>query len=150
MEIDYTVKTFEELSNYELYDIMRLRQEVFVVEQNCPFVDADNLDQHSLHVQGRDKNNKLMTYTRLIDKGVAYPDYSSIGRVVNHSQVRSTGEGHRLMQFSVDKIKEIYPGPIKIGAQSYLQRFYEKFGFVDVGQPYIEDGIPHMVMILKA
>ncbi len=149
MEITYTIKTFEELSVHELYEIMRLRQEIFVVEQNCPFVDADNLDQPSMHIQGRDENGVLMSYTRILDKGVAYPNYPSIGRVVNAQVSRGKGEGVRLMQYSIDQVRKRYPGTIKIGAQCYLQRFYESLGFKDVGEHYLEDGIPHMVMTLE-
>jgi ElaA protein len=149
IKIHYTVKPFDQLSVYELYDIMRLRQEIFVVEQNCPYIDADYVDLKALHVQGRNDDGQLMTHTRLMDKGVVYDNYSSIGRVVNSAVVRGKGAGKELMRFSIDTIRRYYPSPIKIGAQSYLQKFYESFGFEFTGEHYLEDGIPHMKMILE-
>jgi ElaA protein len=148
--IRYTYKTFDQLTLDELYAILRLRQEVFVVEQNCPYLDLDNRDQDSWHVLGKDVGDTIHTYTRLIPKGVSYENYVSIGRVLNSSSVRGQGEGKKLMQYSIDILKSLCPNiPIKIGAQAYLKKFYQDFGFIDVEMPFVEDGIPHLVMILK-
>ena len=99
---------------------------------------------------GKDDDGKLHCCTRLLPQGVSYDGFVSIGRVANSLDVRGTGEGKRLMNYSIDKIRVLYPGiPIKIGAQSYLKSFYESLGFVDIGIPYLEDGIPHIVMVME-
>ena len=146
--LTYSYKHFDELTLDELYALMRLRQEVFVVEQNCPYLDADGKDKYGYHVIGKDENGTIHCCTRLLPEGVSYEGYSSIGRVVNSAAVRGSGQGKVLMDYSIQKIKELYPhSPIKIGAQSYLQKFYESLGFVDQGIDYLEDGIPHKVMV---
>jgi ElaA protein len=146
--LQYACKTFNELTGEELYDLLRLRQEVFIVEQNCPYLDADGKDKYAHHILAKDESSSILCYTRLLPEGVSYEGYSSIGRVVNAPSVRGTGEGKLIMQYSIDKIKQLYPHvPIKIGAQQYLKKFYESLGFVDIGIPYIEDGIPHIIMI---
>lgn len=147
--INYTYKTFDALTVFELYDIMRLRQEVFVVEQNCPYLDADGKDQYGYHVMGKDEGGTVHCCTRLLPEGVSYDGFVSIGRVANSDKVRRRGEGKRLMIYSIDKIRALYPEkPIKIGAQAYLKRFYESLGFIDIGIPYLEDGIPHIIMVM--
>lgn len=139
---------FYELSLDELYTIMVLRQEVFVLEQNCPFVDADGKDQLAWHLMVLDENNKLAAYTRLFDKNVYYEGYTSIGRVVTSSHARGGGIGKFLMQKSIEKTIELFGNePIKIGAQSYLTKFYQSLGFELTGHDYIEDGIDHTYMI---
>lgn len=146
----FTCKQFEELSLLELYATMRLRQEVFVVEQDCPYIDADGKDLASWHLLGW-QGEQLVAYTRLVPKGISYPDYVSIGRVVTDPSVRREGFGKVLMQQSILEIQRLFPNePIKISAQSYLIRFYESFGFVSTGQEYLEDGIPHRAMIKYA
>lgn len=150
MTLTYTCKPFYELRLDELYDILKARQEVFVVEQNCPYQDADDKDKYGYHFMGKDDNGLIHCYTRLLPPGISYPGYCSIGRVINRMTVRGQGHGKKLMEESIKKIKQLYPGtPIKIGAQTYLQRFYENFGFVDIGQPYLEDGIPHLIMVME-
>ncbi|MBK8626688.1 MAG: GNAT family N-acetyltransferase [Saprospiraceae bacterium] len=149
MTLSYSCKPFAQLSIDELYAILRLRQEVFIVEQSCPYLDADGKDIKGYHLMGVDENKGLHGYTRLLPEGVYYSGYTSIGRVINSTTVRGKGYGKELMQLSIMKIKELYPDyPIKIGAQAYLKKFYESFGFVDIGIPYLEDGIPHIIMIL--
>ncbi|MER0439339.1 GNAT family N-acetyltransferase [Emticicia sp. W12TSBA100-4] len=139
---------FYELSLDELYAIMVLRQEVFVLEQNCPFVDADGKDQLAWHLMVMDENNKLAAYTRLFDKSVYYEGYTSIGRVVTSAQARGGGIGKFLMQKSIEKTIELFGNePIKIGAQSYLTKFYQSLGFELTGNDYVEDGIDHTYMI---
>ncbi len=140
---------FYELSLDELYAIMVLRQEVFVLEQNCPFVDADGKDQLAWHFMVTDDTNKLVAYTRLFDKSVYYDGYTSIGRVVTSSLARGGGIGKFLMQKSIEKTKELFGNePIKIGAQRYLTKFYQSLGFELTGHDYVEDGIDHTYMTL--
>ena len=146
--IVYTYSAFEELSLERLYAIMRLRQEVFVVEQNCPYLDADDKDQHSLHVLGLDENKNLQCYARLLPEGISYDNYASIGRILTGPYCRGTGEGARLMAKSIEICQEKFSAPIKISAQVYAIPFYERFGFVTVGEEYLEDDIPHIGMVL--
>ena len=153
--IEFTYKPFAELTVYELYDIMALRQEVFVIEQNCPYLDADGKDLKGWHLMGRhifDENTEgvLVVYTRLLPKGVSYDDYASIGRVVSSASVRGSGAGKILMQKSIAMMEQLFPNdPVKIGAQTYLLKFYESLGFESTGEEYLEDDIPHTTMILK-
>lgn len=140
---------FDQLTPRELYAIMALRQEVFVVEQNCPYLDADGKDIEAWHLMGRDERGRLLAYTRLLPEGVSYPGYSSIGRVVSAPVARGTGAGRLVMQRSIDLCRHLFgPLPVKIGAQTYLLRFYESLGFRSTGEEYLEDGIPHTKMIL--
>lgn len=143
----WTCKSFQELSADELYSILRLRSEVFVVEQNCVFLDMDNKDQSCYHIMGWDGTN-LVASTRLVPKGKSYPDFHSIGRVVNSPDYRGQGLGKELMEYSIAKCVEYFGnGPIKIGAQLYLKKFYESLGFVQTSDVYDEDGIDHIEMI---
>ena len=141
---------FDELSTKEIYAILKARQLVFVVEQNCPFLDADDVDQHCLHLMGwqiRDCVNTLAAYARLVPPGVKYGE-PSIGRVITSPEFRGQGLGKELMQRAVQAMDERYPGlAVRIGAQQYLERFYSGFGFVTVSPTYIEDGIPHVEMV---
>lgn len=142
--------SFHQLTPYELYDIMVLRQEVFVVEQNCPYLDADGKDLQCWHLLGRNDAGKLICYTRLLPEGLAYEGYVSIGRVVSSPSARGAGAGKILMQRSIEMCRHLFGNqPIKIGAQSYLLKFYEGFGFRSIGEEYLEDGIPHTKMILN-
>ena len=146
MNITWSCKAFEALTPHELYSILQLRNEVFIVEQNCPYQDCDNKDLQSQHFMGW-QHDKLVAYTRLIPAGVVY-DEVSIGRVVTSPSVRGTKTGKELMQRSIDKIRELYgKNAIKIGAQLYLKRFYESLGFIQCSDTYLEDGIEHIKMI---
>lgn len=148
--IQFSCHPFSELAPHELYEIMALRQEVFVVEQNCPYLDADGKDLQSWHLMGRDRAGKLICYTRLLPEGLSYKGYTSIGRVVSSPSARGTGAGKVLVQRSIDLCRQLFGNqPIKIGAQSYLLKFYEGFGFRSTGEEYLEDGIPHTKMILE-
>ena len=140
-------KPFAQLSLQELYDILHLRHIVFIVEQKCIFIDTDGFDQQAHHVMIKE-DGKLVAYSRLFDHDMQYPGYLSIGRVVNHPDYRNKKYGKLLMQASIEKIKELFGNrPIKIGAQAYLTGFYSSFGFKDIGEYYIEDGIPHLKMV---
>ncbi|MEQ1744122.1 MAG: GNAT family N-acetyltransferase [Saprospiraceae bacterium] len=141
---------FDSLTPRELYEIMALRQEVFVVEQNCPYLDADGRDQASWHLMARDESGKIVAYTRLLPKGLAYPDYVSIGRVVSSPAARGTGAGRETMRRSIQMCQHLFGlQPIKIGAQSYLLVFYQSLGFESTGENYLEDGIPHTKMLYR-
>ena len=150
---------FDSLTVRELYDIMVLRQMVFAVEQNCPYLDADgkDLDGWQLMLFNTVNGNPeegvkaaLSAYTRLLPIGVSYDNYASIGRVVSAPHARGTGAGKAVMQESIKQMGQLFPNqPIKIGAQSYLLKFYESLGFESTGEEYLEDGIPHTSMILK-
>ena len=142
-------RAFSDLSLQELYDIMVLRQEVFVVEQDCPYLDADGKDIVADHITIYE-NSQLIAYTRILAAGISYENYASIGRVVNSSKVRGRGIGVKLMEYSIQECKARYPGiPIKISAQVYLEKFYKDLGFEETGERYLEDNIPHMAMILS-
>jgi ElaA protein len=144
--INWTVKKFEELSVHELYAILRLRSEIFVVEQNCVFQDMDNKDQFSYHLMGWE-NNALIAYTRLIPPGKVY-EFASIGRVVTSQAARGSGIGKQLMEKSIEEAEKLFGKlPIKIGAQLYLREFYNSFGFKQSSDIYDEDGIDHIEMI---
>jgi ElaA protein len=146
MQIHWTLKKFEDLTPYQLYAILQLRNAVFVVEQNCVFQDADDNDQDSYHFMGF-KGNKLIAYSRLVPSGKVY-EQVSIGRVVTSPTVRRSGAGKELMEQSIDAVYTLFGiQPIKIGAQLYLKQFYCLFGFDQASSVYIEDGIEHIYMI---
>lgn len=143
----WKTKAFQELSLNELYEIMVLRQIVFVVEQDCPYLDADGKDQKSFHLLGYDEDEDLVAYARLVPKGISYEDAVSIGRVVNGSKVRGKGVGKQLMEIAIKETKRLFGNEkISISAQCYLQQFYENLGFQMVGESYLEDDIPHVKM----
>jgi ElaA protein len=144
--MQWICKKFADLTPFELYDIIRLRNAVFVVEQNCVFQDADNMDQQCYHLMGLNEA-ALTAYTRLVPPGVAY-EQMSIGRVVTDPSSRKSGAGKELMRESIIQCEHLFGiGPIKIGAQLYLKKFYESFGFVQCSDVYDEDGIDHIKMI---
>jgi ElaA protein len=148
MNLSWSCKPFNDLTPAELYSILQLRSEVFVVEQNCVYADCDNKDQGSYHFMGWNQG-KLVAYTRLLPPGLAF-DESSIGRVVTSPTVRGTGAGRELMERSIQKIHDLFgKSSIKIGAQLYLKKFYESLGFIQCSPIYLEDGIEHIKMILE-
>lgn len=157
--MDWKCKTFDELTAHELYAILQLRSEVFVVEQNCVYQDMDNKDLHCYHLCGWQRAAsssgaplaelpQLFVYTRLVPAGISY-DEPSIGRVVTSPKTRGTGAGKELMKKSIQQLHELWGvQPIRIGAQAYLKNFYESLGFEQTSDIYLEDGIPHMEMLL--
>lgn len=148
--LTFSVLPFAQLSVHQLYALLTLRQLVFSVEQRCAYLDCDDKDQGSLHLLGHSPSGRLLAYARLLPPGLSYPE-PSIGRVVCHPDVRRTGAGKCLMQQAILKTWDAFAkSPIRIGAQLYLQRFYEDLGFVGVGLPYDEDGIPHLEMLLPS
>jgi len=146
MQIKWKLKFFNELSTEELYKILQLRSEVFIVEQNSPYQDLDGKDFKCYHFMGY-SDKGLVAYTRLLPKGVSYAE-ASIGRVVTSRSVRGEGAGKELMNLSIIEIERLFgKGPIRIGAQLYLKKFYESFGFMHEGESYNEDNIPHIIML---
>jgi len=141
---------FDALSREQLYELLRLRSEVFVVEQNCVFQDLDGLDAQAMHLLGRpvvDGTPQLVAYVRCFPKGVTF-DEASIGRVVTRQSARGGGLGHVLMAEAIRALQQQWGvQPIRIGAQAHLKSFYERHGFADVGKPYVEDGIDHIEMV---
>ena len=146
--VTISVKTFHHLSKQELYDILQLRTEVFVVEQNCVYQDIDAKDQKALHVILK-KKEYVIGYTRIFRPG-DYLEEASIGRVVVTKSERHSNYGTQLMMASIHAIhKKFNTRLIKISAQCYLEEFYKKLGFIRKSEPYLEDGIPHISMLLK-
>ncbi|WP_221290124.1 GNAT family N-acetyltransferase [Armatimonas rosea] len=140
-------RTFGKLNTWELYDLMRLRQEVFVVEQDCVYLDADGYDQKARHLLGRAGDGQLVACLRLFAPGVKYAE-ASIGRVCTAASVRGTGLGQELMRRGIAEAERLWPETgIRISAQAYLLHFYGKLGFVAVSETYDEDGIPHVEMV---
>lgn len=147
--IKWSTKSFADLSNNELYAILRLRSEVFVVEQNCVFLDMDNNDQKAYHTMGW-LGSELVATTRLFNLDQSYQGYQSIGRVVGSPKHRGIGIGKELMNFSIQECERLFgKGAIKIGAQLYLKKFYSELGFEQSGEMYFEDLIEHIPMIKK-
>ncbi len=146
--MEFIVKTFSELTTEELYAILQLRSEVFVVEQDCVYQDLDFKDQKSLHVLGL-KNDKIIAYTRIFKPGDYFKE-ASIGRVVVKDSERKYGYGHDLIEASIKAVEDHYnTKEITISAQVYLTKFYNSHGFKKVSDEYLEDGIPHIEMLRK-
>ena len=140
------VKRFSELNTQELYDVLQLRSQVFVVEQDCVYQDMDGKDRKALHIIGV-QDHKIIAYTRCFAPGDYFPE-ASIGRVVVEEKFRKDGFGHKIMKASIEAIKTHFSTElIKLSAQTYLKEFYENHGFKTQGSPYLEDGIPHIAMI---
>jgi ElaA protein len=147
--MNITVKTFEELNTTELHNILQLRSEVFVVEQHCVYQDLDGKDLKALHIIG-EKDTKVVAYTRCFAPGIYFKE-AAIGRVVVPQDQRAYGYGHVIMEASKKAVKEHYKtDTIKLSAQEYLKKFYESHGFSQIGEGYLEDGIPHIAMVTKA
>ncbi len=148
MEIQWQCKPFSDLTSKELYGILALRERVFIVEQNCIYIDCDGKDLESLHVFGMNDSGEICATSRIVPKGLSYENYVSIGRVCVDLSVRRFKVGYQLMEVTIEHLQNIYGSvPIKISAQSYLIQFYQKFGFQSVGEEYLEDDIPHTAMI---
>lgn len=143
-----TIKKFEELTTHELYKLLQLRSEVFVVEQDCVYQDLDGKDFKAIHVIGK-KEGEIVAYTRIFNAGY-YFEEASIGRVVVKENQRKYGYGKVIMEASIKAIEDIYHTKIiRISAQTYLLKFYNSLGFITEGKEYLEDGIPHVSMLKK-
>jgi ElaA protein len=146
--ISWKLCNFDELNKQELYQLLQLRAEIFVVEQNCPYQDLDGKDQEAFHLMAFE-DEQMIAYSRILKPGLSYINESSIGRVIVRKTSRGSGLGKALMQRSIDICKMHFPGTIKISAQEYLERFYVELGFTASHERYLEDGIPHVAMIMN-
>lgn len=148
--IDWQLAAFTELLPSELYAALQLRSLVFVVEQNCVYLDADGYDDRAYHLLGwihEEGKKKLVAYARIFEAGIKFRE-ASIGRVITHPDVRRGGLGKALMEEAIRIVEKKTPGgAIRIGAQCYLERFYNGLGFRRDSEPYDEDGIPHIEML---
>ena len=145
----WTLKKFQDLSVQEFHDIVQLRLDIFVVEQDCAYLDLDGKDEIAYHLFARTDTGRTVAYTRLFAPGDYY-DEAAIGRVVVHKDFRKDGLGFELMSRSIAQVEYLFNTKIiRIGAQKYLQKFYESLGFIPTGHDYMEDGIPHTYMIIK-
>ena len=144
----FKCEPFNNLNIDELHNILALRSEVFVVEQNCVYQDIDGKDKKALHIIGYSKE-EIVAYARIFDKGVIYSEYCSIGRIATSFSERGKKFGHQLVEFSIKQIhKRFNNRAIKISAQAHLEKFYGQHGFYASGETYLEDGIPHIGMLL--
>jgi ElaA protein len=151
IQIEWETKPFSRLSTDELYEILKLRVNVFVVEQTCPYHELDGKDRHpeTLHLFGRSKDLTLVAYLRILPPGLSFEE-AAIGRVVVAKKSRGQGISGWMLKNAMDRIKRTWPGvDIKIGAQVYLTKFYESLGFQSVSEAFLEDGIPHIDMLKK-
>jgi ElaA protein len=146
--MEISVKTFEELTNNELYELLQLRSEVFVVEQHCVYQDLDGKDQIALHVLGK-KDGSIVAYTRIFRPG-DYVQEANIGRVVVRQDQREFGFGREIMKASIEAVEQrLNESTVHVSAQAYLEKFYKSLGFEQFGEEYLEDGIPHIGMVKK-
>ena len=145
----WTLKTYNELTLDEFHDILKLRIDIFVVEQNCPYPELDAKDKKAWHFYGATEDGRIVAYTRIFKPGDYYKE-AAFGRVVVHQNFRRQKLGYQLIEKTIQEMKALFGHiPIKIGAQTYLRKFYNSFGFKQVGEEYIEDGIPHIYMLLS-
>jgi ElaA protein len=143
------IKRFESLSQSELYTILQLRNDIFVVEQNCPYLDIDDLDQHSFHIF-LTHNSQIIAYARLIDPDIVYSNSAAIGRVLVKQAFRHQGHARTIIKACIHHALKTYESnTITLSAQSYLIDFYQSLGFSIIGDAYLEDGIPHIKMMLR-
>ncbi len=144
--LNIETKTFKDLTTKELYNLLQLRSEVFVVEQDCVYQDLDEKDEKALHIIGK-KDNKIVAYTRVFKPGDYFTE-ASIGRVVVSKEERQHKYGYDIMEASIKAVKDYFDETkIKLSAQTYLKQFYNNLGFKEKGEEYLEDGIPHVAMI---
>ena len=144
--MEWKIKTFNKLSNDELYEIIKIRSEVFVIEQQCIYEECDGKDKKAYHLFG-EEDGEILVYLRILEKGVSF-DEISIGRVLVNKKYRSKGLAKEMMLRAIEFIEDTLNGKvIRISAQEYLLKFYSSLGFVKVSQVYLEDGIPHMDML---
>lgn len=148
-DLRWTYGSLDTLTAAEVYAILELRNAVFVVEQECPYLDIDGADRTCWHVCGW-RGDELMAYSRVLAPGATFAE-ASLGRVATSASGRGQGLGRELLRRTLDHMAEQFPGqPVRIGAQTYLVPFYESFGFTIAGEAYLEDGIPHIEMLLAA
>jgi ElaA protein len=150
MHLDWQIKHYTDLTLNEFHDIIALRLEAFVVEQNCAYLDLDGKDKKSYHLICRNGKGDVVATARILPPGISYKD-ASIGRVVIKDEIRGFGIGHDLMDRCIAFSKtEFGDSPIRISAQKHLENYYEKHGFSSTGKEYMEDEIPHVEMLLES
>ncbi len=152
VNIRWTFPTFQELTVEQLFDVLRLRVDVFVVEQQCAYRELEECDRHeeTRHLSGRNNDGRLIAYARLLPPGLRYPEVN-LGRFVVKAEWRKQGIGHQLLQTALQEVSRCWPKtPIRISAQDYLQAFYEQYGFIRVSEVYLDVGIPHVEMVKEA
>jgi ElaA protein len=147
--MSWTLRTWDELQRDELYAIMALRQRVFIVEQDCPYLDADGADAKAWHLWWTAADGNVRGYLRGFAPGIKFPE-ASLGRIVTAPEARGTGLGRKLVAEGIARITADGPVAVHIGAQKYLEHFYAGFGFVRCSDDYLEDGIPHLEMMRPA
>jgi ElaA protein len=144
--MDWQWVAFDGLSLRQLHDLLQLRNQVFVLEQNCVYQDIDGFDPQAMHLLGY-REGQLLAYARCFGAGIKFPE-ASIGRVVTRGDARGAGLGHQLMTQALAAVRTLWGAqPVRIGAQAHLHKFYRQHGFVAVGKPYVEDGIDHLEMV---
>jgi len=150
--LQWETKTFHQLSTDQLFDFLKLRVDVFVVEQQCAYRELDDHDRHveTRHLSGHNESGQLIAYARLLPPGLRFPEVN-LGRFVVKADFRKQGVGHQLLQAALKEISGCWPRTtIKISAQDYLQAFYAQYGFLPVSEVYLEDGIPHVEMLKES
>ena len=148
-EMVWKIKSFDKLTIKELYAILKIRQEVFIVEQTCYYLDADGYDEKAIHIWG-EKDEEIVAYCRIFEPKIKYPE-SSLGRVLTNPSYRNLKLGKVLLKIALNTIDTKFDTPnVRISAQDYLLRFYSEFGFISTGVEYLEDDIPHTEMLRKA
>ena len=148
-EVVWKIKSFDKLTIKELYAILKIRQEVFIVEQTCYYLDADGYDEKAIHIWG-EKDEEIVAYCRIFEPKIKYPE-SSLGRVLTNPSYRNLKLGKILLKIALNTIEVKFKSPnVRISAQDYLLRFYSEFGFISTGLEYLEDDIPHTEMLRKA
>ncbi|WP_196597946.1 GNAT family N-acetyltransferase [Kangiella spongicola] len=145
--IQFKLKSWAELEKSELYQLLQLRAQIFVVEQECAYQDLDGQDPEALHLLASDEHQTLVAYARLYETQIDTKDYVAIGRVCTAEAYRGQGISRQLMQQAISYIESNQKKPITVSAQAYLEQFYQSLGFATVSEPYLEDGIPHIRMI---
>ncbi|MGB1728547.1 MAG: GNAT family N-acetyltransferase [Crocinitomicaceae bacterium] len=147
MKFEHQVKSFQELSLEEFHDIIALRIQIFIIEQNCPYQEVDGKDKLAHHLFFKNEMDEIIAVTRILPQGISY-DEVAIGRVVVHEDYRGTGLGNQLMADSMNFVRDKYGEvPVRLSAQKHLENYYGNHGFKSTGKEYLEDGIPHVEML---
>jgi len=147
MKFEHQVKSFQELSLEEFHDIIALRIQIFIIEQNCPYQEVDGKDKLAHHLFFKNEMDEIIAVTRILPQGISYEEVA-IGRVVVHEEYRGTGLGNQLMADSMNFVRNKYGEvPVRLSAQKHLENYYGNHGFKSTGKEYLEDGIPHVEML---
>ncbi len=147
MKFEHQVKSFQELSLEEFHDIIALRIQIFIIEQNCPYQEVDGKDKLAHHLFFKNEMDEIIAVTRILPQGISYAEVA-IGRVVVHEDYRGTGLGNHLMADSMNFVRDKYGEvPVRLSAQKHLENYYGNHGFKSTGNEYLEDGIPHVEML---